>query len=87
MCFDCVLWDSAKEKRVTDTERPMIYQVVFRREGYGTGVLYWNGSLEETQELAWRIALNCDLHIVKFTSDAEARFKGERRERDLSSDT
>ena len=64
-----------------ETERPRGYTVVFRRKGRDTGVLYWNGSLAEIQQLARRIALECgadDFEIGKFASDSKpANFEPE----------
>jgi len=51
----------------------MSYQVVFQRNGRTRETLYWNGSLDETQELARTIALNPDIDrflIVEFHGNA-----------------
>jgi hypothetical protein len=57
-----------------ETERPRGYKVVFHRKGHELGVLYWNDSLAEIQQLARRLALECgadDFDIVEFASDAK----------------
>ena len=52
------------------------YQVVFRREGHNIETIYWTGSLEETRELARRIAITLaadDFRIIEFDRIAPAR--------------
>jgi hypothetical protein len=49
------------------------YQVVFQREGHHIETIYWTGSLEETRELARRIAIQLaadDFRIIEFNRDA-----------------
>jgi hypothetical protein len=71
-----------------DVGKTISYEVTFRREGHDIEVLYWAGSLEETKELARKIALKGgadDFRIVAFTSDAEvwkAKSAQSRRRRD-----
>ena len=54
----------------------MSYKLVFQRENRDVKVIYWSASLEETQELARRIAVKWgadDFRIVGFSSDAEEK--------------
>ena len=37
----------------------MVYKVILKRNGGEIETLYWNGSLQETVNLARRIALRC----------------------------
>ena len=53
----------------------MVYEAVLLRNGEEIQTLYWNGSLQETVDLARWIALNCEVdqfRIIEFGgSDAE----------------
>ena len=57
----------------------MVYVAVLLRNGEEIQTLYWNGSLQETVDLARTIALKCEadrLRIIEFTdSGAEVRFE------------
>jgi hypothetical protein len=60
--------------RGTDIRKTISYKVTFRREGLNIETPYWTGSLEETQELARRIAFRWgadDFQIEEFTSNEE----------------
>jgi hypothetical protein len=51
----------------------MSYRVVFQKDGRDVGMLYWKGSVEETQRLARQIAIKTEadgFRISDFT-DAE----------------
>jgi hypothetical protein len=57
---------------VTDRDT-LSYQIVFQREGHRIETIYWTGSLEETRELAKRIACRLaadDMQIIEFNTDA-----------------
>jgi hypothetical protein len=57
---------------VTDCDT-VSYQVVFQRECHYIETVYWTGSLEETRELARRIAIQLaanDFRIIEFNRDA-----------------
>jgi hypothetical protein len=41
------------------------YQIVFRRNGYEVETLYWAGPLEETQQLARKLALKLDADLFR----------------------
>ena len=48
----------------------MVYEAVLLRRGEEIQTLYWNGSLEETVNLAHTIALKCEadrVRIIEFT--------------------
>ena len=52
------------------------YQVVFQRECHYIETVYWTGSLEETRELARRIAIQLaanDFRIIEFNRDAQPK--------------
>ena len=52
------------------------YQVVFQRECHHIETVYWTGSLEETRELARRIAIQLaanDFRIIEFNRDAQPK--------------
>ena len=60
---------------VTDCDT-VSYQVVFQRECHHIETVYWTGSLEETRELARRIAIQLaadDFRIIEFNRDAQSR--------------
>jgi hypothetical protein len=45
---------------VSIRDETMAYRVVFRRHGRDIETLYWNGSLDETRDLARRISSQCE---------------------------
>ena len=57
----------------------MVYEAVLLRSGEEIQALYWNGSLQETVDLARTIALKCEadrFRIIEFTdSGAEVRLE------------
>jgi hypothetical protein len=72
----------------------MVYEAVLLRLGEEIKTLYWNGSLQETVNLARRIALNCEadrFRVIECTdSGAEVRLEEvvslNNRQRSLTSE-
>lgn len=51
--------------------RNSMYHIVFQRDGFEVGTLYWNGLFNETLSLARTIAFSCKADVFRIVEVAE----------------
>lgn len=55
------------------------WNIRFQKDGCEIGMIYWNGSLEETQHLARQISIKCDADAFRISDLTDADGSSEKR--------
>jgi hypothetical protein len=73
-----------------EESRMSVYRIVFKQVGVDIQTIYWNGSLEETQNLARTVAVKCEadvFQIIDFTGTEVALEKYHFRSKEATADS